>query len=593
MEKAATVVQPKQAAEDFLLFLVDRKAISRKDADRVRKMSLETHRPVVQVLSEAGVLSEEEAYRFRAEFLGIPFSNVGPDTVVAPELLHIIAEDAARRYQFVPLSREGSTLTVGMLVPENLTAQDALRFIARREGLHTQVTLITPTGFKAILQQYRPFQGEVSAALTELEEHLVEEKKAVPPESRRERRSELTEEAPVIKMVAVMLREGVEGNASDIHIEPGRKQMRVRFRVDGVLYTSLLLPMSVHPAVVSRVKILSNLKIDETRLAQDGRFRATIDERGIDFRVATLPTALGEKVAIRLLDPRMRLKELRDLGMRGKTLKETEEAITHPFGIVLITGPTGSGKSTTLYAILHQLNKETENIVTLEDPVEYYIEGINQSQINEEIGYTFASGLRHILRGDPNIIMVGEIRDADTAKLAVHAGLTGHLVFSTLHTNNAVGAIPRMIDLGVDTFLIPPTLLLVIAQRLVQKLCPDCKKSRELRPKEREFIEKALEHLPDEERETFPPKEQWQLWEAPGCVQCRGRGLKGRIAVFECLRMTRRLADIIISEPSEGLLADEAKRQGMVSMLQDGLRKVLDGTIALQELLRVVEEQEE
>ena len=579
-------------AEDFLQFLVTRGALPEARSEHIREESERTGRSPLVLIAESGILSEEEAYRLRGEFLGVPFFSIAPDTKIPPELFLLIPEEAAKRYQVVPLGREGFMLDVGMLAPEDSAAQDALRFLATREGIRTRIFLITASAFQGILNQYRPFRGEVAQALTELERILTESEEAA-PETRRGRGAQLLTEAPIIKMVAVFLRQAVEGNASDLHIEPGHVQMRVRFRVDGILYTSLFLPMSVHPAIIARLKILSQLKIDETRLAQDGRFRANFDGKEIDFRVATLPTALGEKVAIRLLDPAIGLKTLSELGLVGRALRDVQEAVAHPFGVILITGPTGSGKTTTLYAMLQEMKRDAENIVTLEDPVEYYVDGVNQSQVNEEIGYTFASGLRHILRGDPNIIMVGEIRDRETAKLAVHAGLTGHVVLSTLHTNNALGAIPRLIDLGVDHFLISPTLLLVVAQRLVQHLCPDCKTPRAPLPRERERIVQAISELPEEERAALPEEREWKVWDAPGCEKCRGRGMRGRIAVFETLRMTRELGELILTTPSSAKIADEARRQGIVTMFQDGIRKVLEGSVSFQELLRVVEESED
>jgi type IV pilus assembly protein PilB len=573
----------------FLAYLVAKGVIPEDRAARVREESERIGRPPEALIAESGILSEEDVYRLRAEFLGMPYRALPPDEKIPPELFKMIPEEAARRYQFVPLGREGSLLDVGMCAPESSEAQDALRFLAMHEGVQVRKFLIAPTTFQAILNQYRPFQGEVKEALSELEAMFQEEGKEK-PEERPERAVTVTE-APIIKMVAVMLRQAVEGNASDIHIEPGMTQMRVRFRVDGILYTSLFLPMTVHAAIVARLKILSSLKIDETRLAQDGRFRSTIEGRQLDFRVATLPTAWGEKVTIRILDPTISLRTFEELGLKGQAQRAISEAVKRPFGVIFISGPTGSGKTTTLYAMLQGLNRDEVNIVTLEDPIEYFIDGVNQSQTNEEIGYTFGVGLRHILRGDPNVIMVGEVRDSETAKLAIHAGLTGHLVLSTIHTNNAVGIIPRLIDLGVDAFLISPTLLIGVAQRLVQRLCPDCRVPRDPYPAEMQLIEEALRTLPEGERSRIPSNRK--LYEAPGCDQCRGKGTRGRIAVFEVLRMTPDLRRAIASGASEILIREEAVRQGMVTMFQDGILKVLEGTIALEELLRVVEEKEE
>lgn len=579
------------ASEDFLRFLVAQGLLDEERAQRVREESARAKQLPEWMVVQQGLLSEEDASHARAAFLKVPFRELPEDFEVPKDLSRIIPEEAVQRYQFIPLKREGGVLEVGMVSPDDLVAQNALRFLLAREGLREDIFLIAPSAFRRALRQYRPFRGEVEQAIGELQETLTEGSPAAQAQPL-PRGGEVFEEAPIIKMVAVIFRQAVEGGASDVHIEPGLHQMRVRFRVDGILYTSLFLPMSAHAAVASRLKILATLKIDETRLAQDGRFRSVIDGKSIDFRVATFPTSLGEKVAIRILDPSVGLRSLSDLGLVGHTQRIVEEAIRKPFGMILITGPTGSGKTTTQYGILQEFNRDEQNIVTLEDPIEYFIEGVNQSQINDEIGYSFSTGLRHVLRGDPDIIMVGEIRDSDTAKLAVHAGLTGHLVLSTLHTNNAIGVIPRLIDLGVDAFLVAPTLTLAVAQRLVQRLCDACKTSRDPLPQEREVIASALVQTPEKERASFPKEKEWKIWEAKGCDRCRGRGTIGRIAVFEALKMTRELEEIILEAPSEARIAKEAERQGMVTMFQDGIRKALDGRVALREVLRVVEEQQ-
>src|SRR3989338_630050 len=398
---------------------------------------------------------ETEEVQNRAKELKVPFADLANKDIPV-EVLKEIPEEAAAFYQLIPIKRDKGILEVGLVNPDDLKAREALRFIALRSQLEPKIFIIKPTDFFNVLKQYRSLRGEVENALKELEQELkIEEEKApaakIKPE---ELVQKITAEAPVTKIVAVILRHATEGRASDIHIEPTEDKVRIRFRVDGGLRTSLFLPKEIHSAVISRIKILSNLKIDETRVPQDGRFHTIIDKRKIDFRVSTLPTVSGEKAALRVLDPSIGLKGFADLGLFGYNLKALEAAIEKPFGMILITGPTGSGKTTTLYAILNVLNQEGVNIISLEDPVEYYIEGINQSQIRPEINYSFASGLRSILRQDPDVIMVGEIRDEETASLAIHAALTGHIVLSTLHTNNAVGVIPRLIDMGVGAFLV-------------------------------------------------------------------------------------------------------------------------------------------
>jgi len=527
----------------------------------------------------------------RSADLRIPFIDlVGRE--ISVEILKEIPEDAANFYKFIPLNRDKNILEVGMVNPDDLKAKEALRFITRQSGLETKIFIITPTGFKNVLKQYRTLRGEVKKALEELEEELETEGKIRPFQGRAEEIArQIVAEAPITKIVAVILRHAIEGRASDVHIEPIEDNVKVRFRVDGILYTSLILPKDIQLAIVSRIKILSNLKIDETRVPQDGRFHTVVGGKKIDFRVSTFPTMGGEKVVLRILDPSAGLKDFAQLGLQGHNLETLKTNIKQPFGMILVTGPTGSGKTTTLYAILNELNQEGVNIVSLEDPVEYYIQGINQSQIRPEINYTFASGLRHILRQDPDIIMVGEIRDEETANLAIHAALTGHIVLSTLHTNDAIGAIPRLVDMGIGPFLLPSSLNLIIAQRLTRRLCPDCKKEIAVSPQVTRVIKEEIAKLSPELQKNLSAEEPFKTYRPVGCKLCGGKGTKGRVALFEILEMTPQLEEIINKDLSESKIKEEAKRQGMITMKQDGVIKVLQGLISFEEMLRVVEEQ--
>jgi type II secretory ATPase GspE/PulE/Tfp pilus assembly ATPase PilB-like protein len=350
-----------------------------------------------------------------------------------------------------------------------------------------------------------------------------------------------------------------------------------------------LLPLEIHLPIVSRIKIMSNLKIDELRIPQDGRFRSIIDERVVDFRVSTFPTSHGEKVAIRILDSTTGLLSIQQLGMSDVATNTIKEAIKKPYGMILITGPTGSGKTTTLYAMLQLLNKDGVNLVTLEDPVEYTLEGVNQSQVLPEIGYTFAKGLRHIVRQDPDIIMVGEVRDTETAELAVHAALTGHLVLSTLHTNNAAGVIPRLIDLGVQKFLLPSSINIMIAQRLVRRLCPHCKKEKVLSAKETQKIDDILSGLKPEDLAKYNIKKPYKIYESVGCEECNNRGFKGRVGIYEILLMNKEIEEIIHSNFSESKLSFAMQNQGMLTLSQDGISKVLMGLTTLEEVLEETE----
>ena len=527
----------------------------------------------------------------RGKQLNVPFISLAGKNI-APDVLKEISEEAAAFYQFVPIEKKGNALGIGMVNPDDVKSQQALNFIAKRHGFEPQIYIITPTDLKDILAQYRTLKEEVATALEELEQELVETK----PEAAKSKAEEVAErvmaEAPITKIVAVMLRHAQEGNASDIHIEPSENEVRIRFRVDGILYTSIILPKNVHSGIATRIKILSDLKIDETRVPQDGRFHSEMDGKKIDFRVSTFPTSFGEKLVLRLLDPTVGMLTFEQLGLSGHNLKVMHTGIKKPFGMILITGPTGSGKTTTLYAIINVLNEPGVNIVSLEDPIEYNVAGISQSQTKPEIGYTFASGLRSILRQDPDIIMVGEIRDEETADLATHAALTGHIVLSTLHTNNATGVIPRLIDMGVSSFLLPSSTNIAMAQRLVRRLCPQCKQQKEPAPKVKEMIKKELEKIPQETKKEYLNilNSEIKIWEAPGCKFCAGKGTKGRIAIFEVMYMTPELERIIIEGPTESRIIEEARRQGMLTMKQDGFLKALEGMVSMEEVLEAVEE---
>ena len=543
-----------------------------------------------EIILEERIVSEEFLFSLKSKILNIPLKKVLPEDVPL-KVLELIPEESAKYYQMIPLSRKDNILEVGMVYPEDLRAREALKFLARQGKFTYQVFLITITTLNDLLKQYRTLRREVKRALAELESEIKKEKTMVkaPTSAEIER---LTAEAPISKVVAVILRHAVSGKASDVHIEPTREKLRVRFRLDGILHSSIFLPMRVHSAVVARIKILSNLRIDETRVPQDGRFSTKIDEKNIDFRVSTFPTTLGEKVVIRVLDPTEGLKSFDELGFEGKNFEVMKKSIKKPYGMILSTGPTGCGKTTTLYAILRDLNKEGVNITTLEDPVEYFIEGVNQSQVRPEIGYTFANGLRHILRQDPDIIMVGEIRDEETATLATHAALTGHLVLSTIHTSNVLGVIPRLIDLGIQPFLLPPTLNCAMSQRLVRKLCPYCRQKVEAKKEIKDLILKEIDSLPPNIKKTVQVSDPLMIWEAKGCRKCNHSGYSGRVAIFEVLSMTDRLSEIILGEPSEAKIAQEARRQGVITMRQDGIIKVLDGITSIEEVLRVSEENE-
>ncbi len=563
--------------------LIAKSLMSLEDGQKLLTESASLGKSVEDIILERRLVDEVSFVKTKAEVIGVPYNQVDLKTITE-DVLKLIPENTAKAYRAVPLRLDGGMLVVGMDNPQDPKAQDALRFIAQQSQVSLGVYLISRSDLERVLLKYTPYESEVDKAI----KSLSDEDTARSGEIRRasiDSGIDVQEEAPIIKIVSSTLRSAVDQGASDIHIEPQRDRMRVRFRIDGDLKEVSSFPLKIHDAILARVKVLTNLKIDETRVPQDGRFRDTISGKDIDFRVATFPTPSGEKVAIRILDPTVGLKNVEDLGLIGNNAKRVKQAIDKPYGMILVTGPTGSGKTTTLYALLKILNTGISNIVSLEDPVEYFIDGVNQSQVKPEIGYTFASGLRQILRQDPDVIMVGEIRDSETAELAVHAALTGHIVLSTLHTNDAAGAIPRLMDMGVDPFLIPAALNVVVAQRLVRRLSPECKEAVEAPAEVQQIIETEFSKLPEDLKAAVSKYQKPYKIFRPS-KDCKEKSFKGRIALFETLEMTRELEGIINSDPSEGKIVDEAHRQGLVTMRQDGIMKALDGVVGMEDVLR-------
>jgi len=567
--------------------LISAGLLTKEAAEKLLKDAGFFEKTAEQLIYDRHLAPEEEVAKIKSQFLKIPYRKINVDEI-AKELLTNIPAEVSRTYKVIPLSKAKDLLVVGMVNPMDSQAQEALRFVAKQQKINLGVYLITPGDFDLVLRKYSPYKDEVEAAIKSL--NLKPGKKSASGERLivLEEGVAVSEEAPIIKLVASTLKEAVNLGASDIHIEPQREKLRIRFRIDGNLREISQMPLDLHQPIISRIKVLSNLKLDETRIPQDGRFRSIVFGRDIDFRVATFPTPAGEKAAIRVLDPTTGLKSLEDLGLTGKNLEKVKEAIEKPFGLLLITGPTGSGKTTTLYALLQILNAVESNIVSLEDPVEYFVDGINQSQVQPEIGYDFASGLRQILRQDPDTIMVGEVRDTETAQLAIHAALTGHLVLSTLHTNNAIGVIPRLIDMKVDSFLLPSSLNLMMSQRLVAKLCQKCKKAEAPSAKIAEVIKKELEKLPA--GYGYKEKADLKIYRSPGCKACNDKGVAGRIGIFEVFQMTPEVEAIINSGLSEIKLMEEARRQGMITLRQDGVLKALDGLVGIEEVLRETSE---
>lgn len=537
---------------------------------------------VDELLYERRLIDEEKINEVKSRLLKVPYKKIKSEEV-PDDVLKLIPEETLRNYKVVPISRSADVLVVGMVYPDDVKAQEALKFIAKQARLNLGVYLAGYSAWEEMLRRYSPYKSEVETAIRSLNLRSGKEGASSQKIVRLEEGAAVSEEAPIIRIVASTLKEAVWEKVSDIHIEPQRDRLRIRFRLDGTLSEISSLPIELHQPIISRVKILSNLKIDETRAPQDGRFRTILFNRDIDFRVSTFPTPIGEKVAIRVLDPTVGLKGLEELGLVDRNYQIVKEGIEKPYGMTLITGPTGSGKTTTLYALMQILNKEAVNVVSLEDPVEYFMDGLNQSQVKPEIGYDFASGLRQILRQDPDVIMVGEIRDNETAGLAIHAALTGHIVLSTLHTNNSLGAIPRLINMGVEPFLLPASLNLVVAQRLIPRLCSECRKSEPASGKIQEIIKKEADAMPKEMKDF---KQPYEIYQPVGCPACNGKGFVGRVALFEILKMTPELQDIINSSPTERKILEEAKHQEMITLRQDGILKALKGMVSIETVLR-------
>lgn len=568
--------------------LVKKGILSNEQADHIKQEAQSSEKMVEEILLSMGI-PDEQIVGVKAEYLGVPVFSLGSNTIPF-ETLRYIPEESALYYKAIPIAVRDGVLEVGIVDPDNIEARDAINFIASKNNIPFKLFLISYTDFEKAIRFYKGLSGEVTKALTELESDLSDEEKELQTFgeenlSKKINETNIIEDAPVTKIVATILRYAIEGESSDVHIEPLAEKVRVRFRLDGALHTSLILPIKVLNAVVARIKILCNMKLDEKRKPQDGRFSARIEGRKIDFRVSTFPTYYGEKVVMRILDQAKGVKNLGDLDLRPRDLALIREAIKKPYGLILISGPTGSGKTTTLYAMLEEIDRETNNVLSLEDPVEYNVEGISQSQVRPEIGYTFATGLRTTLRQDPDIIMVGEIRDKETAQLAIQAALTGHLVLSTIHTNDAIGVIPRLVDMGVDPYLIAPTLILSMAQRLVARICPDGGNPIPVEGSLKEMIEKQFSDLPEEYKKQVPQSaEVFQAAPSPTCP----KGTKGRMPVFEVYKVDKELERIILTTPTEPEIWKAVRKSGMTTMREDAIIKALNKQIPFEEINNLV-----
>ena len=523
---------------------------------------------------------EKEIVPFSQTKSQVAYTDLSKITV-PKEVLALLPENIATKYKAVPIALEGNQLTIAMADPEDIEAKEIIKKITQKSIVSK---LSSEEEIGHILDQYSGLEGELSEAIKEGESEIED----TAPETMTVSES-VSDNAPAARIVTSLLRRAIRDKASDIHIEPSEKEITIRFRIDGILQKSAELPKEVQAAVISRIKILSNLKIDEQRLPQDGRFSITFDDRKIDFRISTLPTSCGEKIVMRVLDKASGILTVEQLGLRGKALDDLKMVLEKSNGMVLVTGPTGSGKTTTLYALIDKLYSEGINIVTLEDPIEYRMPGINQSQVNAEIDYSFASGLRSIVRQDPDIIMIGEIRDGETAEMAVHAALTGHVVLSTLHTNDSAGAAPRLIDMGVEPFLLTSSINAVIGQRLGRKICEDCKEEITLPEEELVKIKAEIEKMSETEKSQIKTKE-YKFYHGKGCKVCNSSGYKGRVGLFEILVVSEKIKELILKKESSYKIEEQAISEGMITMLHDGLLKVLDGLTTIEEVWRTTKE---
>lgn len=556
--------------------LVEQKALTPQQASQIHFESLNTGQKEEEIILAHQLVPEAVLLGARAKILNVPLVNL-TQVAASPEILTLIPEAVAKRYAIFPFSSDKNKKTLSLAMADPLDV-GAIEFAEEKSGYRIQPFLASEEEILGTIDReyHRGLSTDVTEALKEMvPKHEVLDSKKL---------SEIIQEAPIAKIVSTILEYAIRSRASDVHLEPQRGRTRVRYRIDGVLHEKLALPKEVHEAVISRIKILSGMKIDEKRVPQDGRFNFRSGEEEVDLRVSTLPASNGEKVVMRLLKKSGGVPTLPELGLCGMALKNLETNILRPYGIIIVCGPTGSGKTTTLYAVLSKLNTTKVNIVTLEDPVEYEIAGINQVQINPLAGLTFANGLRSFLRQDPNIILVGEIRDKETTGLAIQAALTGHLVFSTLHTNNASGALPRLLDMEAEPFLLASCMNAVVGQRIVRRVCEHCKETYDPPQEITDDIKMVLGKL------FTQGSEKIKLYRGKGCEECNATGYFGRIGIFEVLPVTEKIGRLVLEKESAARIEDQAVSEGMITMKQDGYLKAVEGITTIEEVLRVAQD---
>ena len=581
-----------QDNDKIIRSLLNKGKISKEQYNKILAESKKSKLSPDELLKGKKIVSEDDIALVEGELYSLQVADLYGLTT-DKKILNIIPKDVAGNYSVLAFAKDKNILKVVMLNPGDFRAREAVNFVARQKGLKVEYFVAPKSAFNKILAQYSGLDVEVEAAVDSAESRFAPVSKGSKGISELGA-EEISKSAPIAKLVASILRYAVDNQVSDIHIEPFANKSRVRYRVDGVLRETAMLPGHLHSAIISRIKVMSNLKLDETRIPQGGRIRVMISKRKIDLRVSVMPLLDSEKAVMRILDPTRRIFTLDDLGFWGSGLNIIKENSSKPHGMILSTGPTGSGKTTTLYALLKILNQTTVNIVSLEDPIEYVLKGVNQSQVRPDIGYSFASGLRSIVRQDPDIIMVGEIRDNETAELAIHAALTGHIVLSTLHANDAFGAIPRLIDMKVAPFLLASSINTVIAQRLVRKICPYCREQIILSENLEKDVENALGNSKIEafDLEKYRDSQTGHLkfYRGKGCSRCNQEGYKGRLAIFEALTITDEMKDVIVTGSKEAEVDKELERQQMIKIVKDGYIKALKGETTMEEVLRVSRE---
>ncbi len=580
--------------DQLLRILQEKQWLSAEQAADIKNQALAAKMELPSFLLSKKLVTEEQLAEAKAAVYNLPY-YIHTDEPVSEDALNFLPEEIARTYNMVCFSRENKAIKIGMVEP-NLKAMEAVNFLALDEKLTVQYYLLSAASWQKVFKQYQKIEEEISSALEVKAKEESDDVVSVKAEDSSMVDDEDINSAPVSRIVSVVIRHAVEARASDIHIEPFDKESRVRYRIDGILHTSLTLPKSIHNAIIARVKVMAKLKLDETRIPQDGRIRLLVSGRAVDFRISTLPLASQEKVVMRILDTAKGAPSLNDLGFNSNSLRVINNAALKTSGIILVTGPTGSGKTTTLYSLLNILNQEGVNISTLEDPIEYEMKGINQSQVRPKVGFTFASGLRSLLRQDPNIIMVGEIRDEETAELSIHASLTGHLVVSTLHTNDALGAVFRLLDMKIERFLLASTLKTVVAQRLARRLCDKCKKEVVLPPAELAALSADIKDVPASILQEELPGltdtnnlSAYKFYQPVGCSHCENTGFTGRVAVSEVIDINEQLKEMINQGDKNFNLDAVKKSQDFISIKQDGAIKVLKGITTIEEVLRVIE----